>query len=322
MHEVTRERSSGSNSMPPIVLVGPTATGKTDVACALAEQIGGEIINADSMQVYRGMDIGTAKPDAALRRQIRFHLLDVVSPDQPFTVADWKERAEAALMEIAARGHRAILCGGTGLYVRALLEDWTLAETPADPQIRARLQEEAKESGPADLHARLLAVDPVTAARLHAHDAVRVIRALEVFLVSGRPISTFQEEDRARRQPRPALRFGLTLPRPELYARIDRRVEQMMAAGWEVEVRRLLSEGFSPDLHPLKSLGYKELIAHIRGEWDLETAMCAIQQNTRRYAKRQQTWFHADPAIHWINVSALASAEVADQIREQALFPA
>jgi tRNA dimethylallyltransferase len=162
-------------------------------------------------------------------------------------------------------------------------------------------------------------VDPASAARLHSNDAVRVIRAMEVFLVSGRPISALQEEDRAQRRPRPARRFGLTLPRPELYTRIDRRVEKMIESGLKAEVVGLLSQGYSPNLSPMRSLGYKEMIAHVQGEWDLDTAIRSIQQNTRRYAKRQQTWFHADPAIDWINVSALSSAEVANQIQQQVL---
>jgi tRNA dimethylallyltransferase len=300
----------------PIVLVGPTATGKTAVAVELAEQLGGEIINADSMQVYRGMDIGTAKPNAEERARAQFHLLDVLPPDQPFTVADWKAQAEAALAEIAAREHWPIICGGTGLYIRALLDDWSLAATPAEPALRDRLRSELASEGAPALHARLREIDPATAARLHPNDAVRIVRALEVYEATGRPISDYQAQDRATRTPRPAYRIGLTLPRPELYARIEARVESMLAAGWEAEVRGLLAQGYAPTLGPLRSLGYKEMTSAICGELDRATAIAQIKQNTRRFAKRQQTWFRADPQITWIEVSALSSATVAMQVGE------
>src|SRR5581483_6994518 len=300
----------------PVVLVGPTATGKTAAAVELAERIGGEIINADSMQVYRGMDIGTAKPGPEERARVPFHLLDLVTPDQPFTVADWKERAEDAIADIVRRSRRAIVCGGTGLYVRALLDDWTLAETPADSSVRAALRAELEQSGSEALHARLAALDPTTAARLHPNDAVRIVRALEVYLVTGKPIAAYQAQDRANRPSRRAHRIGLTLPRPELYARIEARVEAMLAAGWEEEVRRLLAQGYAPALGPMRSLGYKEMIAAIQGELDRTTAIALIKQNTRRFAKRQQTWFRADPRLRWLDVSALDSATVAARIAE------
>ncbi|HZO87106.1 MAG TPA: tRNA (adenosine(37)-N6)-dimethylallyltransferase MiaA [Chthonomonadaceae bacterium] len=300
----------------PIVLVGPTATGKTAAAVELAERIGGEIINADSMQVYRGMDIGTAKPTPEERARVRFHLLDVVTPDQPFSVAEWKERAEAALAEIATRDRWPILCGGTGLYLRALLDDWTLAETPADPALREQLRAEVAHLGAPALHGRLCTVDPATAARLHPNDAVRIVRALEVYHATGVPISEHQARDRAARPPRPAFRLGLTLPRPQLYARIDARVEAMLAAGLEAEVRGLLAQGVSPALSPLRSLGYKEMAAFLRGEIDRATAIERIKQETRRYAKRQLTWFRAEKRLHWVDVSALSSATVATSLLE------
>lgn len=299
------------------MLVGPTAAGKTDVAVELAERIGGEIVNADSMQVYRGMDIGTAKPDPEARARVPFHVLDVARPDQPFTVADWRAHAETAIQAIAAQDRWPIVCGGTGLYVRALLDDWSLAETPANPEIRAALQAELALSGAAALHAALAQVDPDTAGRLHPNDAVRIVRALEVYRVTGQPISVFQADDRKTRRSRPAHRFGLTLPRPALYARIEARVEAMIAAGLEDEVRNLLAQGYAPTLGPLRSLGYKEMIATLCGELDRSTAIHSIQQNTRRFAKRQQTWFRADPQIAWLDVSALSSATAATCLLEQ-----
>jgi tRNA dimethylallyltransferase len=299
---------------PPIAIVGPTATGKTDAAIALAERIGGEIINADSMQVYRGMDIGTAKPGIEEQQKIPFHLLDIVTPDTPFNVSEWKARAETAIAEIVSRDRRPIICGGTGLYIRALLDNWTLAETPADPTIRQRLEAEAKTLGSSVLHEQLQKVDPETANRLHPNDAVRIVRALEVYEATGTPISLYQAQDRAARAPRPALRLGLTLPRPALYSRIEQRVDAMLTAGLVEEVRGLLAQGYSADLSPLGSLGYKEIIAYLHGDTDLETAVRDIKQNTRRFAKRQQTWFRADTHIHWFDVSAFNSATVAEAL--------
>lgn len=304
------------DATPPIVLVGPTATGKTAAAIALSERIGGEIINADSMQVYRGMDIGTAKPTPEEQARVPFHLLDVVTPDAPFNVSEWKQRAEHALSDIVARGKNPLVCGGTGMYVRALLDDWTLAETPADPEIRARLENEAKTRGAARLHERLQQVDPTTAARLHPNDAVRIVRALEVYEATGTPMSLSLAKDQAARPSRPAIRLGLTLPRPELYARIEARVDAMLSAGLVDEVRALLAQGYSAELSPLKSLGYKEIINYLHGETDYATAVADIKQNTRRFAKRQQTWFRADTRIHWLDVTAMNSATVAEQLLE------
>jgi tRNA dimethylallyltransferase len=266
------------------------------------------------MQVYRGMDIGTAKPTAQERTQARFHLLDIVSPDMPYNVSTWKMQAEAAITDIVARGKRPILCGGTGMYVRALLDDWTLAETPVNVSVRERLEHEASTQGAPALHTRLQQVDPPTALRLHPNEVVRIVRALEVYEVSGIPISEAQARDRATRSQRPAIRLGLTLPRPTLYARIEARVDAMLAAGWKEEVCGLLAQGYSADLSPLKSLGYKEIIAHLHGDMDLETAVRDIKQNTRRFAKRQQTWFRADPLFVWFDGTALDSATVAERL--------
>lgn len=302
-----------------IVICGATATGKTAVAIELAKRIGGEIINADSMQVYSGMDIGTAKPTPTEREQAYFHLLDFAAPNQQVSVADWKQRAEEAIGAIPTRGRRPIVCGGTGLYLRALLDDWSLAATPASPQIRAELMGWVANQGAPWLHAKLREVDPVTAERLHPNDAIRIVRAMEVFMATGSPISHFQEADRAARRPRPAIRCGLTLPRPQLNARIDARVDAMMAAGLVQEVQSLLQQGYSGELGPMKSLGYKEIVEYLHGELSYEAAVEEIKLNTRRFAKRQQTWFRADRLIRWLDVSELSSAEVAAQIVQEIL---
>ena len=298
----------------PIVLAGPTATGKTDAALCLAERIGGEIINADSMQVYIGMDIGTAKPSAMERARVPFHLLDIASPDAQVTVAEWKRRAEAAITDIVARGRRPILCGGTGMYLRALLDNWSLAETPADAGVRAELQRELETVGAAELHGKLREVDPEAAARLHPNDGVRITRALEVFRVSGRTITAWQAQDKAGQVRRPAHLFGLDLPRAALNERIERRVDGMMAAGLVAETQGLLAAGYNQTHGPMRSLGYKEISEHLAGALERDAAVALVKQNTRRYAKRQQTWFRAEVGLQWQDVSALTSDAVSEEL--------
>ncbi len=297
-----------------LVIVGPTAVGKTGAAIEIASRIEGEIVSADSMQVYRHMDVGTAKPTQAERARVRFHLVDIADPREQVTVSEWKTRAEAAIADINGRGNRAIVCGGTGLYVRALLDDWKLAETPADPELRAMLRAKCAANGSESLHAELAAIDEATANRLHPHDAVRIERALEVYYATGVPMSEHRKTDRARGARRPARCFGLTLPREELYARVECRVDAMLEAGLEQEVRDLLRDGYGGGLSPMRSLGYKEMVEYISGQLDYSEAVSAMKQNTRRYAKRQQTWFGGDPAIEWIDVSELNSAAVARRV--------
>jgi tRNA dimethylallyltransferase len=312
---VDRNLSASRVTAPRIlVVVGPTAVGKTAVAIEVAQRISGEIVSVDSMQVYKHMDIGTAKPNIAERRLVPFHLIDVVTPDIQLTVADWKIRAEEVITDIHNRDKTAILCGGTGLYVSALLNDWQLAGTPSDPALRSALREKAMLIGSPELHRELAAVDVVTAARLHPNDAVRIVRALEVYYATGVPMSEYQAADRSRGIRRAARQFGLTLPRVQLNERIEERVDGMVASGLEHEVRGLLRQGFTSEFGPMRSLGYKEMIQYINQDIDANEASRAIKQNTRRYAKRQQTWFRADRTIEWIDVSALSSATVASQI--------
>jgi len=297
-----------------LAIVGPTATGKTAVGVHLAERLGGEIISADSMAVYRGMDIGTAKPNAGERAAAPFHLLDVAQPDEPFSVAQFKHHAEQALTAIAARGHRALLVGGTGLYVRALLEGFGLTETPADMSLRTALNEQAERDGSPALHARLAEVDPRAASRIHPNDRVRIVRALEVFERTGVPMSVQQERDARTRTKRHALKFALTADRDELYRRIDERVDAMVRDGLEDEVRGLLAAGYSTELSPMRSLGYKEMVAFIEGDCDKEAAIQAIKQNTRRFAKRQLTWFRSDPDLEWIDVRGMSPQAIAERV--------
>jgi len=315
---VTTETLTG----PPIIaIVGPTATGKTAVAISVSAALGGEIISADSQAVYRGMDIGTAKPDTVERARIPFHLLDAANPDEPFTVARFRELAEAALLGIRKRGRQPLLAGGTGLYVKALLENYGLTETPADPVIRERLNAEAAQSGAPALHARLEQADPAAAARIHPNDRIRIVRALEVLERTGVPISVQQARDAETRTRRPSVKFGLTAAREVLYAAIDQRVDKMIAKGLVQEIQDLLAKGYTEDLAPLRSLGYKEICAYLRGQIDLETAVSEIKLNTRRFAKRQLTWFRADSEITWIDVEGRSIDQIAKEILSQLEAP-
>jgi len=278
-----------------LVIAGPTGSGKSELAVRIAERIGGEIVNADSMQVYRGMDIGTAKPSADLLARAPHHLLDIVSPYQNFSASDFREAAAAAIADIDRRGKKPVVVGGTGLYIRALLEG--LVDSPTgDPELRKRFAELPGE----ELLGRLAAVDPETAARLHPNDRVRIIRALEVFSQTGRPISGFRSEHAFSGDYYQALKLAIRVERQELYRRVDRRVEQMMADGLLAEVRSLLASGYHREMKSMRSIGYKELSAHLAGEITLDQAVELIKRDTRRYAKRQMTWFTKENEIYWL----------------------
>ncbi len=306
--------SSEENERPIIAILGPTATGKTAAAIALAKRVDGEIISADSMAVYRGMDVGTAKPTPEEQRRARFYLIDAADPDEVFNASRFNELASRALEEIRSRGKRPILAGGTGLYVRAFLEGYGLTETPADPVIREQLNREAEERGTAPLYERLQELDPAAASRIHINDRIRIVRALEVCISTSAPISEQHRADAANRRRRPAVKFGLTARREELYRRIDARVDQMVRHGLEREVRNLMGRGLDASTQSLRSLGYKEMAAYLSGELDMQVAIEAIKQNTRRFAKRQLTWFRADKEIYWIDVEDKCPAEVAETI--------
>lgn len=308
------DRARLSNGPSITAIVGPTALGKTSVAVCLAHMLGGEIVSADSVAVYRGLDIGAAKPTAEERAQVRFHVVDVADPDEPFTVAHFKELALKALREIAERGAVPLVVGGTGLYVRVLLDDYGLVQTPADPRVRAELAAEADRLGAGALHQRLCVLDPVAAARIHPNDRVRIIRALEVVNVSGVPISELQARDAAGRRPLPSRRIGFTANREWLYRRINNRVDAMVAAGLREEVTGLLEKGYPPNLRSLMTLGYKEMVAHVLGHASLDETVDLIKRNTRKFAKRQLTWFRADRTIQWMDVTGREPTEVAARI--------
>ncbi|MCU0603889.1 MAG: tRNA (adenosine(37)-N6)-dimethylallyltransferase MiaA [Desulfobacterales bacterium] len=244
------------------------------------------------------MDIGTAKPTAAEQAAVRHHLIDIVDPDEPFDAAAYAALGRRAAAEVGRRGRTPVVVGGTGLYIKALLSGLFRSDA-RDPAVRSRLRAEAESMGPAALHARLERCDPQTAARLHPNDAVRILRALEVFEVTGRPISELQREHRFADTPFRALTIGLALEREALYRRIDRRVDAMAAAGLEGEVRRLLSMGYGPELRPMQSIGYSHMAAFIAGAVSREECLRTLRRDTRRFAKRQMTWFRAYPDIVW-----------------------
>lgn len=283
-----------------LVIAGPTASGKSALAAGLARLFDGEVISADSMQVYRHMDIGTAKPSEDEMAGVAHHLISVVDPSEEYTAAKFREDALQKIQEILGRGKRVVIAGGTGLYIKALTQG--LFEGPeADWDLRRGLLEEAEKKGREALHEKLREADPVSASRIHPNNLHRVIRALEVYSLSKRPISDLQEEHSFAPAPFETLKIGLSMERAELYAAIDRRVERMVEAGLLDETRRLLSMGHHSGLKPMRGLGYKEMTAFIEGEYAFDEAVRLIKRNTRHYAKRQMTWFRKDPEIRWFN---------------------
>jgi tRNA dimethylallyltransferase len=285
-----------------LAIVGPTGVGKTALAVALAREWPIEAVSVDSRQVFRRMDIGTGKPTAAERRALVHHLLDVVEPDDPYDAARFARDAAAAIGDIRARGRWPVLVGGSGLYLRALLHGLSPLP-PADLALRRQLRAEAAAEGPAALHARLATQDPEAAARLHPRDLVRVTRALEIALLTGRPASALWRHG-GRRPPSPyrVLVVGLTMSREALYARLDARVDRMLAAGLLAEVEALLAAGFAPELPAMHGIGYRHLVPVVRQGVRLADAVRAMKRDTRRYAKRQWTWFLRDAVTHWVAV--------------------
>ncbi|MBI3783428.1 MAG: tRNA (adenosine(37)-N6)-dimethylallyltransferase MiaA [Deltaproteobacteria bacterium] len=293
-----------SQQTPVLAIVGPTGSGKTDLSIELAELIGAEIINADSRQVYRKLDIGSAKPTPAQQQRVRHHLIDVVDPDETFDAARFRALALEAVADITARGKRVLVVGGTGLYVKVLRGG--LFDGPSrDAQLRARLQAE-EAAAPGSLHRRLAQVDPTTASRLHVRDRVRLIRALEVFELSGQPISEWQQRHGFRNADVRLQGVVLSLPRAEVYRRIDARCAAMVASGLVEEVRALLDAGYDPQLPSLQSPGYREISEHVRGMCDLNAALARMAKATRNLAKRQLTWFRGDKEAVWVEPSLTA----------------
>jgi tRNA dimethylallyltransferase len=282
------------------IIVGPTAVGKTEISLAIAEEIGAEIISADSMQVYRGMDIGTAKPTLQERARVPHHLIDVADPKEEFSAGRYVQLADEAIEDIRRRGKILLVVGGTGMYIRALLEG--IFEGPgADFALREELMD-AERKEPGALYNMLKKADPKAAEKIHPSDIRRIIRAVEVFEKSGKPISEKQSQwDNGGRYD--CKIAGLTMPRPELYRRIDERVDKMMDEGFLDEVKALLGKGCTRDMPSMHALGYKQLMAHLDGELSLDEAARLIKRDTRHYAKRQYTWFNGQESVQWVDIS-------------------
>jgi tRNA dimethylallyltransferase len=290
---------SGNGAL--VAVVGPTAVGKTALSIRLAESLGGEVVSADSRLFYRGMDIGTAKPAPEERARIPHHLVDIADPDETVGLAEYLRMAREAIEGIHARGRVALLVGGSGQYVRALLEGWTIPRVKPDPLLRRDLEAEAEREGARALHARLAEIDLAAARRIDPRNVRRVVRALEVCLITGRPIS---EQQRKRPPGYRVLQIGLTMPRTKLYARADGRIEAMLAGGLEQEVRRLLAEGYGWDLPAMSGLGYAQFRPFCEEGGGLEDVAAEIRRATRSFIRRQHNWFRLeDPSIHWFDVT-------------------
>ena len=286
-----------------ICLLGPTAVGKTEIAIQLAQRLNAEIVSVDSRQIYRQMDIGTAKPTPEEQKAARHHLIDCVDISQPFSVADYQSLADTVIADIQNRGKRVLLVGGAGLYFRVIVDG--LFEGPgAAPSLRERFEQEAAQHGVDALHERLRACDPESAERIHPNNVVRVIRALEVYELTGIPMSEHQQQWHQENQRYPFIAFCLMMPRALLYQRIEQRVDVMLANGLIAEVESLLAVGYARDTVALRSFGYKELIAYLDGKSTYLEAVKQLKQNTRRFAKRQLTWFRKDTRLEWIDRNA------------------
>lgn len=295
-----------------LVIIGPTAVGKTALSLDLAEALGGEIISADSRQIYRGMDIGTAKATPTEQARAPHHLLDIVDPDQVLTLAEYQALAYRTIEEVAARGRLPMLVGGTGQYVAAVLEGWRIPEVAPQMGLRAELEAVAAAEGSAALHARLAGLDPLAASRIDHRNVRRVIRALEVCLTTGQPISELQRKDPP---PYRVTQIGVTRARPVLYERIDRRVDAMVGAGLVDEVRRLVDAGYTCDLPAMTGLGYRQIGQYLAGEVTLDEAVALVKQGTRRFVQQQYNWFRlGDAQIWWVNTEATRLTEVLSHI--------
>jgi tRNA dimethylallyltransferase len=303
-------------SKPLLIIAGPTAVGKTDASILLAQELRAEIVSADSMQIYRGMDIGTAKPTREQRRLVYHHMIDIVGPDQPYSAGDYLRDARTALDGIIAGGGTPIVVGGTGLYIRALMRG-LFHGPPADLELRERLLQRESEGQPGLLYSDLVNVDPEAAVKIHPNDLRRTVRALEVYHLKNKKLSEFQREHAFKdKQYRFKLLF-LVRSRSELYPRIEQRVDRMVAEGLEAEVKTLMDGGYSPGLISLKGLGYQHFMAFHHGKVSHTEAVALLKRDTKRFAKRQFTWFRREPEAVWVDVTGLSgAAEIVERIKK------
>ncbi|MFN4179336.1 MAG: tRNA (adenosine(37)-N6)-dimethylallyltransferase MiaA [Armatimonadota bacterium] len=306
---------------PLLVILGPTAIGKTDVSLSVAEELNAEIVSCDSVAVYRYMDIGSAKPTLEQRAQVPHYMLDIVYPDEPYNVAMYVPDAEKAISEIWRKGKVAMVVGGTSLYLSALLESFDLPIAPPNDELRQRLFELAEREGSEALHQKLRGIDPIAAQRIHPHDVVRLVRALEVYEQTGKPISSFWhgafEMPKLNRYPN-ALVVGLICERNELFRRIETRMHKLLEMGWLDEIRQLLDMGYSPELKSLRSLGYREFTQVVLGNWSLERGQQEYLRHAKAFAKRQWYWFKKRPYVCWIDTTGKTTEQVADEVKKLA----
>lgn len=301
---------------PLLAIVGPTATGKTDISVIAAQHLNAEVVSADSMLVYRYMNIGTAKPNLEERGGVAHHMIDVVDPDSEYNVAVYSRQVDLILKDLGKRKKLPLLVGGTGLYIKAVVDGYNFSEAGIDQELRQKLKDECEALGKNALYERLRLVDPESAARLHVNDVKRVIRALEVYYLSGKTISA--SSGRSSQDRKGLLIFGLNMARSELYKRIEIRVDRMIEDGLINEVSSLLERGYTEDLTSMQGLGYKEIIQYLKGNLSLSEAIELLKKRTRNFAKRQFTWFKRDQRIRWIDVNGRNPAEVAAEITAEA----
>lgn len=295
--------------IPLIVIAGPTAVGKSQLALQVAAQLGTEIISADSAQVYRYMDIGTAKPTALEQQQIKHHLIDLVNPDQPFSVADYQQAANEVIKELWSAGKLPLMVGGTGLYIRAVTTAYAFGRKGADFRTRRSYEREALEYGLRSLHHKLQQLDPEAARKIHPNDQKRIIRALEVYHLEGKPISEQVTRTMITESPFKPIIIGLNMDRVVLYERIEKRVEKMLDAGFLEEIRSLKDRGYGEADPGMQILGYRQLFKYLEGYSGWEDTVAAIKKETRNLAKRQLTWFRREKEITWLDLKESAATE-------------
>lgn len=290
------------NKIKLVVIVGPTAIGKTSTSIELAKELNGEIVSADSMQIYRYMDIGTAKPNMSERQGIPHYMMDIIEPDESFNVAIYQKRAKAAIDCIYKKGKLPFLVGGSGLYVNSIVYPLDFTTATEDHELRAELYKKVEEKGNYYLHQKLAEIDPTTAKRVHPNDVKRIVRAMEIYCLTGKPMSQHKQNLKNADIPYDLIMIGLYMERSKLYEKINMRVDHMIEQGLIEEVKSLQNMGYGKDLVSMQGLGYKEIIAYLEEEHSLEEAIDILKRDTRRFAKRQLTWFRKDKRIHWVNI--------------------
>lgn len=311
--DVVADTSAAKGELPPLIVVlGPTAVGKTAISIRLCERFNGEVVNADSRQIYRQMDIGTAKPSPEEQARAAHHLLGIRAPDEVLSLADYQRLAYATIDDIHRRGRVPFLVGGTALYLRAVVEGLRIPEVPPDPELRAELEAYAAEAGHEALHRRLQRLDPVTAEKIDGRNIRRVVRALEIVLITGQSKSELEGADPP---PYCILQIGLDRPREALYARIDARVERMVERGLIAETKALLDAGYTLDLPALTSLGYREIAAHLQGEMTLDEAVEKMQTESHRFVRHQYSWFRRMQGVHWYDCSQDCFPAIVEEVQ-------